>query len=46
MKFRSILYALAKALGDLSSVKSGRVGRRVVRRAAGRVTGKGLGRWL
>ncbi len=41
---RSILYWLARLLGDISAVKRGRVGRRLARRAAGRATGKGLGR--
>jgi len=42
MAFRSLLYKLARLLGDVNAVKRGRVGRRVGRRAAGR----GLGRLL
>ncbi len=41
-KSRGLLYRLAKFLGDLQAVSSGRVGRRVGRRAAGKVTGRGL----
>jgi hypothetical protein len=41
---RSLLYSLARFLGDYQAVKNGRVGKRIARRAAGRVTGRGLGR--
>jgi hypothetical protein len=41
---RSALYSLARFLGDYQAVKRGRVGKRLARRAAGRVTGRGLGR--
>lgn len=41
---RSILYTLAKLLGDVNAVKRGKVGHRVARRAAGKATGRGLGR--
>jgi len=37
---RSILYFLARILGDLSAISKGRVGRRIGRRIAGRLTGK------
>ena len=40
--FRSMLYALARLLGDVNAVKKGRVTRRVGRRIAGMVTGRGL----
>lgn len=40
---RGILYWLARLLGDFNAVKRGRVGRRVARRAAGKLTGRGLG---
>lgn len=46
MRFRSLLYWLARLLGDVSAVRKGRVGRRVARRAAGKVTGRVLGRWF
>jgi hypothetical protein len=42
--FRSLLYTLAKLLGDVNAVQKGKVGRRIGRRLAGRATGKGLGR--
>lgn len=41
---RSLLYKLARVLGDVNAVKRGKVGRRVGRRAAGRVSGRGLGK--
>lgn len=37
---RSLLYQLAKLLGDVNAVKSGHVGRRVGRRVAGRYSGR------
>ncbi len=44
MSFRSALYMLAKLMGDVNAVKKGKVGRRVARRAAGKMTGRGLGK--
>lgn len=46
-KVRSALYGTARLLGDISAVKHGprAVGRRVLRRLAGRTTGRFLG-WL
>jgi hypothetical protein len=41
---RSVLYSLARFLGDHQAVKKGRVGKRLARRYAGKVTGRGLGR--
>jgi len=41
-RVRSLLYWLAKILGDLSAVKKGAVGKRVLRRGAGMVTGRFL----
>ncbi|WP_176720401.1 hypothetical protein [Desulfuribacillus stibiiarsenatis] len=43
-KTRGFLYWLAKLLGDINAVKKGTVGKRIARRAAGKVTGKGLGK--
>ena len=43
-KTRGLLYLLAKLLGDVQAVKKGRVGKRVARRAAGKVAGRGLGK--
>ena len=42
--FRSLLYALARLMGDVNAVKKGKVGRRLARRAAGKATGRGLGK--
>jgi hypothetical protein len=41
---RSLLYLLARLLGDVNAVRRGKVGRRILRRLAGKVTGRGLGR--
>jgi len=41
-KTRGILYFLARILGDISAVKKGKVGKRIVRRAAGKAAGKGF----
>ena len=43
-KTRGFLYLLAKLLGDVQAARKGRVGKRIARRAAGRTTGKGLGK--
>lgn len=40
--FRSLLYWLARLLGDANAVRRGRVGRRIARRAAGRGSGRAL----
>lgn len=39
---RSLLYLLARLLGDANAISKGRVSRRIGRRAAGRVTGSWL----
>ncbi len=39
---RGFLYTLARLLGDLASVKKGKTGKRIARRAAGKGTGKAL----
>ena len=44
MNIRSMLYQVARLMGDANAVKKGTVGKRVARRAAGRGTGRGLGR--
>ncbi|GFP24717.1 hypothetical protein HKBW3S43_01040 [Candidatus Hakubella thermalkaliphila] len=41
-KTRSFLYSLARLLGDLSAVQKGTVGKRIVRRATGKIAGKAL----
>jgi hypothetical protein len=43
-KTRGVLYQLARFHGDYQAIKNGRIGKRIVRRAAGRVTGRGLRR--
>ncbi|MDA1478262.1 hypothetical protein [Bacillus changyiensis] len=43
-KIRSAMYKSAKILGDVNAVKKGKVGKRIVRRAAGKTTGKLLGK--
>jgi hypothetical protein len=41
-KTRGILYLVSRILGDISAVKKARVGKRIVRRAAGKAAGKGF----
>lgn len=41
-KFRSGLYKTAKAMGDVQAVRKKKVGKRIARRAAGKVTGRAL----
>ncbi len=43
-KTRGFLYWLARLLGDINAVRRGRGGRRIARRAAGKATGRGLGK--
>ena len=43
-KLRSLLYWLAKLLGDYRAIKTGRVARRVGYRLTGKVTGRTLWR--
>lgn len=43
-KTRGLLYLIARLLGDVNAVKKGTVGKRLVRRAAGKATGRGLGK--
>lgn len=42
--FRTLLYKLARILGDVNAVERGSVGKRIGRRVAGKATGKGLGK--
>lgn len=46
MTFRGLLYFIARTLGDANAISKGKVGRRIARRAAGRVTGKLFARWF
>jgi hypothetical protein len=41
-KTRRFLYQMARLLGDVNAVKQGKVGKRIVRRAAGRATGRAM----
>lgn len=41
---RSILYSIARLLGDISAVKKGTVGKRIARRTLGKATGRIFGR--
>ena len=43
-KIRSVLYFLARILGDINAVRRGRIGQRIGRRLAGKITGRLLGR--
>lgn len=44
MNLRSLLYALARLIGDWHAAVRGRIGQRIARRAAGKMTGRLLGR--
>ena len=44
MGLRNRLYQAARVLGDAQAVKKGKVGKRVARRGAGKLTGRGLGK--
>lgn len=44
-RFRSLLYRVARFLGDVDALNRGRVGRRVGRRIAGKLTSRLLN-WL
>jgi len=46
MNFRSFLYRTARIVGDVDAVKKGTVGKRMARRAVGKITGRVLGRLL
>ena len=41
---RTVLYAIARILGDINAVKRGRIGQRIGRRIVGRITGRLIGR--
>jgi hypothetical protein len=44
MNLRSVLYKIARMLGDAQAIGKGKIGRRVGRRAAGKVTGRLFGK--
>lgn len=39
-KTRKFLYLLSRGLGDVQAVKRGKVGKRIKRRVAGKITGR------
>jgi len=41
---RSFLYFLAKLLGDMNAITKGKIGKRVTRRLAGKITNRGMNR--
>jgi len=41
-KIRGFLYRLAKLLGDVSAIQKGKAGKRILRRTAGKGTGRVL----
>ena len=43
---RSLLYFIARILGDISAVQKGRAGKRVERRIIGKGTGRLLGKFF
>ena len=43
---RSLFYLIARVMGDINAVRRGTIGQRLVRKAAGRVTGGLLSRLL
>jgi hypothetical protein len=44
MGLRNALYKVARLMGDANAVKKGKAGKRVARRAAGKVAGRSLGK--
>jgi hypothetical protein len=42
--FRTVLYKTAQAVGDYRAARRGQLGKRIVRRAIGHVTGRLLGK--
>lgn len=46
MSIRSFLYLVARLMGDISAIENGTIEKRIIRRAAGRITGRALGRLL
>lgn len=46
MNIRSLLYLVARLLGDVNAVRRGRIGQRIVRRLAGKATGRAMRKML
>jgi len=44
MGIRSSLYKIARIMGDVNAVQKGKVGKRIAQRAAGKATGRSLGK--
>ena len=42
MDIRSLLYTIARIMGDINAVRKGKVMRRIGRRVAGKITGRFL----
>ena len=42
VNIRSLLYSVARLMGDVNAVKKGKVRKRIGRRAAGKLTGRAL----
>jgi len=43
-KIRSVLYIVAKILGDINAVRKGKIGQRIARRIVGKQTQKWMNR--
>ena len=41
---RQLLYLIARLIGDFNAIQKGKTNKRIARRIAGKVTGRGLGR--
>ena len=46
MGIRSLLYWLARLLGDVNAVRRGRIGQRIARRVAGKAAGRAMRKTL
>ena len=46
MGIKSLLYAILAASNDANAIKKGKVGRRIARRGAGKVSGKIFKGWF
>ena len=44
MNLRSLFYAIAKGMGDAAAIKNNTIPQRLARRAAGKLTGRLLGK--
>jgi hypothetical protein len=46
MSLRSLLYLIARLMGDVNAVQKGKVGQRVGRRVTGKIVGRGMGKFF